>query len=59
VVIFSDYAKGVLEHIPQLLELANKHGIKSFVDPKGTDFSRYQGATFTKFADHYPCRHIR
>jgi len=45
VVIFSDYAKGVLSHIPQLLSLANKQGIKSFVDPKGADFSRYQGAT--------------
>jgi len=45
VVIFSDYAKGVLEHIPQLLELANAQGVQSFVDPKGTDFSRYQGAT--------------
>jgi len=45
VVIFSDYAKGVLTHIPQLLELANAQGVKSFVDPKGTDFSAYQGAT--------------
>ncbi len=45
VVIFSDYAKGVLAHIPQLLELAHAQGVKSFVDPKGTDFSRYQGAT--------------
>jgi len=43
-VIFSDYAKGVLTHIPQLLSLANEQGIKSFVDPKGADFSRYQGA---------------
>lgn len=45
VVIFSDYAKGVLAHIPQLIELANAQGVKSFVDPKGTDFSAYQGAT--------------
>ncbi|MBE0469867.1 MAG: bifunctional D-glycero-beta-D-manno-heptose-7-phosphate kinase/D-glycero-beta-D-manno-heptose 1-phosphate adenylyltransferase HldE [Methyloprofundus sp.] len=45
VVIFSDYDKGVLEHIPQFLELANARGVKSFVDPKGTDFSRYRGAT--------------
>ncbi len=45
VVIFSDYAKGVLADIPQLLALANKQGVKSFVDPKGTDFSAYQGAT--------------
>ena len=45
VVIFSDYAKGVLAHIPQLLELANTQGVKSFVDPKGIDFSPYSGAT--------------
>ena len=45
VVIFSDYAKGVLAHISQLIELANAQGVKSFVDPKGTDFSAYQGAT--------------
>lgn len=45
VVIFSDYAKGVLAHIPQLIELANAQGVKTFVDPKGSDFSRYQGAS--------------
>jgi len=45
VVIFSDYDKGVLAHIPELLTLANAQGVNSFVDPKGTDFSRYQGAT--------------
>lgn len=44
-VIFSDYAKGVLADIPQLLELANAQGVKSFVDPKGSNFSRYQGAS--------------
>lgn len=45
VVIFSDYAKGVLTQIPELLQLANEQGVKSLVDPKGKDFSRYQGAT--------------
>jgi len=44
-VIFSDYAKGVLVHIPQLLALANQHNVKSFVDPKGSDFLRYKGAS--------------
>ncbi len=43
-VIFSDYAKGVLAPITELLSISNNLGIKSFVDPKGTDFSRYQGA---------------
>lgn len=45
VVIFSDYAKGVLADISKLLDLANEQGVQSFIDPKGTDFSRYQGAT--------------
>lgn len=45
VVIFSDYAKGVLTHIPELLDLTNAHGVMSLVDPKGSDFSRYQGAS--------------
>ncbi len=45
VVIFSDYDKGVLAHIPELLELANARGVKSLVDPKGSDFSRYSCST--------------
>jgi len=45
VVIFSDYDKGVLAHIPELLELANACGVKSLVDPKGSDFSRYSCST--------------
>ncbi len=43
-VIFSDYDKGVLSHIPELLALAKACGVPSFVDPKGVDFSRYRGA---------------
>jgi D-beta-D-heptose 7-phosphate kinase/D-beta-D-heptose 1-phosphate adenosyltransferase len=32
VVIFSDYDKGVLAHIPKLLKLAKTQGVKSFVE---------------------------
>ncbi|NOQ64889.1 MAG: bifunctional D-glycero-beta-D-manno-heptose-7-phosphate kinase/D-glycero-beta-D-manno-heptose 1-phosphate adenylyltransferase HldE [Methyloprofundus sp.] len=45
VVIFSDYAKGVLADISSLLILANVLGVRSFVDPKGADFSLYHGAS--------------
>ncbi len=44
-VIFSDYDKGVLTYIPELLALAQAQGVSSLVDPKGTDFARYQGAS--------------
>ncbi|WP_353669463.1 bifunctional D-glycero-beta-D-manno-heptose-7-phosphate kinase/D-glycero-beta-D-manno-heptose 1-phosphate adenylyltransferase HldE [Marinomonas sp. THO17] len=47
-VIFSDYAKGCLADIPQLIKLANQANVPSLVDPKGNDFSIYQGATLVK-----------
>jgi len=37
VVIFSDYRKGALTNISQLIVKANSAGVKTFVDPKGTD----------------------
>ncbi len=43
-IIASDYAKGALTDIPAILALAKLHGKCVLVDPKGTDFSRYQGA---------------
>lgn len=44
-VILSDYAKGALSHIPILIEIARLKQIPVIVDPKGTDFSKYAGAT--------------
>ncbi|MEA1892984.1 MAG: D-glycero-beta-D-manno-heptose-7-phosphate kinase [Campylobacterota bacterium] len=46
VVILSDYGKGVLtpELCQGIIKLANKNGIKVLVDPKGSDFSKYNGA---------------
>ncbi len=44
-VIFSDYAKGTLESVTQLIKLARSKDIPCLVDPKGRDFSRYQGAS--------------
>ncbi len=44
-VLFSDYGKGGLEHIPRMIELARAAGKPVLIDPKGHDYSRYAGAT--------------
>jgi rfaE bifunctional protein kinase chain/domain len=44
-VLFSDYGKGGLAHIPRMIELARAAGKPVLVDPKGSDYSRYVGAT--------------
>ena len=45
VLILSDYAKGVLAHPEGIIKLAKENGIPVLVDPKGTDFSKYRGAS--------------
>lgn len=45
VMILSDYAKGVLNSVQTIIQLANKANIPTLIDPKGTDFERYKGAT--------------
>ena len=47
-VIYSDYAKGCLADISTLIKLSNAAGVPSLIDPKGDDFSIYQGATLVK-----------
>jgi rfaE bifunctional protein kinase chain/domain len=44
-VLLSDYGKGGLTHVGQMIEQARAAGIPVLVDPKGSDFSRYAGAT--------------
>ena len=44
-VILSDYAKGTLELVQPLLAYCREAGKRTLVDPKGTDFERYRGAT--------------
>jgi len=44
-VLFSDYGKGGLAHITQMIERARALGKPVLVDPKGSDYSRYAGAT--------------
>jgi D-glycero-beta-D-manno-heptose-7-phosphate kinase len=44
-VLMSDYGKGGLTHVGQMIALARAAGKPVLVDPKGSDFSRYAGAT--------------
>lgn len=43
-VVFSDYGKGGLAHIPQMIERARAAGKRVLVDPKGSDYARYADA---------------
>ena len=43
--LLSDYDKGTLSDVQALIKVAKAHNIPVLVDPKGTDFSRYRGAT--------------
>lgn len=45
VVILSDYGKGGLTHIAEMIGQARALGKLVLVDPKGEDYSRYHGAT--------------
>ena len=45
VVILSDYGKGGLAHIGEMMKLARAAGKPVLVDPKGDDYARYRGAT--------------
>lgn len=44
-VIFSDYAKGSLFRVQDLIRTCRERGIPTFVDPKGDSFEKYAGAT--------------
>jgi rfaE bifunctional protein kinase chain/domain len=44
-VIFSDYGKGGLTHVAEMIERARAAAKPVLVDPKGADYSRYAGAT--------------
>jgi D-beta-D-heptose 7-phosphate kinase/D-beta-D-heptose 1-phosphate adenosyltransferase len=48
--VLSDYAKGVLAEgvVVEIIEAARAAGRVVVVDPKGTDYSRYRGATLIK-----------
>lgn len=43
--ILSDYGKGTLESVQEMIQIARKANVPVLIDPKGTDFERYRGAT--------------
>lgn len=43
--LFSDYGKGGLAHVSDMIARAGSAGKPILIDPKGNDYSRYQGAT--------------
>ncbi|EKS73120.1 MULTISPECIES: D-glycero-beta-D-manno-heptose-7-phosphate kinase [Caballeronia] len=45
VILMSDYAKGGLTHVTQMIADAKRAGKPVLVDPKGDDWDRYRGAT--------------
>jgi rfaE bifunctional protein kinase chain/domain len=45
VVLFSDYGKGGLAHVGRMIDAARAAGKPVLIDPKGSDWSRYRGAT--------------
>lgn len=45
VVVLSDYGKGGLTHVSEMIKLAGEHNRPVIIDPKGDDYSRYRGAT--------------
>lgn len=44
-VVLSDYGKGGLERVREMIALARRHRKPVLVDPKGWDYERYRGAT--------------
>ncbi|ORN00595.1 bifunctional D-glycero-beta-D-manno-heptose-7-phosphate kinase/D-glycero-beta-D-manno-heptose 1-phosphate adenylyltransferase HldE [Pantoea septica] len=43
--VLSDYAKGALASVQSMIRLAREAKVPVLIDPKGTDFERYRGAT--------------
>ena len=44
-VVFSDYAKGALAQVEKLITMAREKGLPILVDPKGSHYQRYRGAS--------------
>lgn len=44
-VLFSDYGKGGLAHVSDMIERARLAGKPILIDPKGSDYSRYKNAS--------------
>jgi rfaE bifunctional protein kinase chain/domain len=44
-IILSDYGKGGLAHIAEMIRSARRAGKRVLIDPKGDDYTRYKGAS--------------
>lgn len=44
-VVLSDYGKGALTEVTAMITACRDVGVPALVDPKGTDFSKYRGAS--------------
>jgi len=44
-IVLSDYGKGGLAHVTRMIEVGRAHAKPVLVDPKGSDYARYRGAT--------------
>jgi len=44
-IVLSDYGKGTLQRVQKLISIAIDRNVPVLVDPKGSDFSRYRGAS--------------
>lgn len=45
VLVLSDYGKGGLDHITRMIEVARAKKVPILIDPKGSNYDRYAGAT--------------
>ncbi|MFT0850924.1 D-glycero-beta-D-manno-heptose-7-phosphate kinase [Achromobacter sp. F4_2707] len=45
IVVLSDYAKGCLDRVQELIKVCREAGVPVLVDPKGHEYARYTGAT--------------
>lgn len=43
--VLSDYGKGTLSQVQKMIQIARQANVPVLIDPKGTDFERYRGAT--------------
>lgn len=43
--VLSDYGKGTLDQVQLMIQIARNANVPVLIDPKGTDFERYRGAT--------------
>lgn len=44
-VVLSDYGKGALHDVVRLIEMCRKASVPVLIDPKGTNFEKYRGAS--------------